>query len=32
MIMPKTTQYIYNTPLEVSYKYIGLHNIFFDTW
>jgi len=30
--MPKTIQNTYNTPLEVSQKYIGFHNIFFDTW
>ncbi len=30
--MPNTIQYTYNTPLKVSHKYIGLHNISFDTW
>jgi hypothetical protein len=29
---PKTTQYTYSTPRNVSYKYIGLHNIYFETW
>jgi hypothetical protein len=30
--MPKTTQYTYNTLHAVSQKYIGLHNISFETW
>ncbi len=30
--MPKTIQYTYNTPHMVSQKYIGLHNIPFETW
>jgi hypothetical protein len=30
--MFKTTQYTYNTPYKLSHKYIGLHNIFFQTW
>jgi hypothetical protein len=30
--MAKTIQYIYNTLHMVSHKYIGFHNIFFETW
>jgi hypothetical protein len=30
--MPKTIQYTCNTPSRVSQKYIGLHNISFETW
>jgi hypothetical protein len=30
--MPKTIQYICNTLHMVSYKYIKLHNISFETW
>jgi len=32
LFMAKTTQYIYNTPFKLSQKYIGLHNISFETW
>jgi hypothetical protein len=32
MLMPKTTQYTYNTFRKVSQKYIGFHNIFFEIW
>jgi hypothetical protein len=31
LFMTKTTQYIYNTSHKVSQKYIGLHNISFET-
>jgi hypothetical protein len=30
--MAKTIQYTYNTPLKLSHKYIGFHNIYFETW
>jgi len=30
--MLKTIQYTCNTPHKVSNKYIGLHNISFETW
>jgi hypothetical protein len=30
--MPKKTQWRCNTPFKVSQKYIGFHNISFDTW
>jgi hypothetical protein len=30
--MAKTIQYIHNTLHKVSKKYIGLHNISFETW
>jgi hypothetical protein len=30
--MAKIIQYIYNTLHRVSRKYIGLHNIYFETW
>jgi hypothetical protein len=32
LFMAKTTPYICNTPRRVSQKYIGLHNISFETW
>jgi hypothetical protein len=32
LFMAKTTQYICNTLRKVSQKYIGLHNISFQTW
>jgi hypothetical protein len=32
LLMHKTIQYTYNTPCRVSQKYIGMHNISFETW
>jgi hypothetical protein len=32
LFMAKTIQYIHNTLHKVSKKYIGLHNISFETW
>ncbi len=31
LLMAKTIQYTYNTFLKLSHKYIGLHNIYFET-
>jgi hypothetical protein len=32
LLVPKPTQYTCSTPRNVSHKYIGFHNISFETW
>jgi len=32
MLIPKSIQFTYNTPLWISHKTFGLHNISFGIW